>query len=123
VAATPQYDPRAWHRCDASPPPLSLPLLLPHLAPTPCVVLHMSGWMWSHGYDYHNRNRDREAVMKGLLQKSSADVMNKLYAFSGCIPCSMSLKAHSTANMSSSPAASYALLVIDPHACCGVGVE
>ncbi len=59
--------------------------------------------------------------MKGLLQKSSADVMNKLYAFSGCIPCSMSLKAHSTANMSPSPAASYALLVIDPNACCGVG--
>ena len=78
------------------------PRPLPHLAPTPCVVLRMSGWMWSHGYDYHNRNRDREAVMKGLLQKSSADVMNKLYAFSGFIPCSMPLNAHSTANMSPS---------------------
>ncbi len=43
-----------------------------------CRVVR-AGWMWSHGYDYHNRHRDREAVMKGLLQKSSADVMNRLY--------------------------------------------
>ncbi len=40
-----------------------------------------AGWMWSHGYDYHARERDRDYVMKHLMSASDSNAVNKLYAW------------------------------------------
>ena len=37
--------------------------------------------MWSHGYDYHQRERDRDYVIKHLISKSDGNAVNKLYAW------------------------------------------
>lgn len=35
--------------------------------------------MWSHGYDYHARNDDRNRVFKSLTSKTDPEAATKLY--------------------------------------------
>ncbi|RYE83851.1 MAG: hypothetical protein EOO65_03250 [Methanosarcinales archaeon] len=35
-----------------------------------------AGWMWSHGYNYHERHRDREAIMANALKDSDQHAYN-----------------------------------------------
>lgn len=54
-----------------------------HLTPAgyyagrPCLV-SFAGWMWSHGYDYHERHRDREHILSNLLKDSDSHVYGLL---------------------------------------------
>eukprot|EP01138_Halocafeteria_seosinensis_P008549 gb/GECG01008738.1/.p1 GENE.gb/GECG01008738.1/~~gb/GECG01008738.1/.p1 ORF type:complete len:849 (+),score=62.00 gb/GECG01008738.1/:1-2547(+) len=54
-----------------------------HLTPAgfyagrPCLV-SFAGWMWSHGYDYHERHRDREFILSNLLKESDGQVYGLL---------------------------------------------
>ena len=46
-----------------------------HIMPSSAIagrptLVGYTGWMWSHGYPYHDRDRDRKLVMDGALKDS-----------------------------------------------------
>ena len=41
-------------------------------------VAEIAGWMWSHGYDYGERNNDRELILKNI-NADNMQATNKLY--------------------------------------------
>ena len=54
-----------------------------HISPAGCLsgrisLVGYNGWMWSHGYNYHERDRDRTYVLENALKDSDAQAYNLL---------------------------------------------
>ena len=54
-----------------------------HISPVGCLsgrisLVGYNGWMWSHGYNYHERDRDRGYVLENALKDSDSQAYNLL---------------------------------------------
>ena len=54
-----------------------------HIMPSACLagrtsLLAYNGWMWSHGYNYHERDKDRNYAMENALKDSDPAAYNSL---------------------------------------------
>lgn len=54
-----------------------------HITPSGCIagrptLIAYNGWMWSHGYSYYDRDRDRSYALQGVLKDSDPEVYNSL---------------------------------------------
>jgi hypothetical protein len=54
-----------------------------HISPAGCLsgrisLVGYNGWMWSHGYNYHERDRDRTYILENALKDSDPQAYNLL---------------------------------------------
>ena len=52
-----------------------------HITPAGCLsgrisLVGYNGWMWSHGYNYHERDRDRGYILDNALKDSDVQAYN-----------------------------------------------
>ncbi len=64
----------AWIRANVAPKAVMVHRDV-HITPSGCLagrptIVAYNGWMWSHGYNYYDRDRDRNIILENCLKDS-----------------------------------------------------